>query len=228
METLVRDGRLTVPLYHGTSTLFSESIFQYGLGGRNMIEQLGLRRAAGLLVEKCREFEANDDWLEGIDACIKIAHEPNLQPESGPILSFLRYGGTYVSASRATAATYARSYNHGSEALTYTLRLLEKAEAIFPHLAFRKEFSVIRAAGKKPKQPLLIQARRVPISGLRSERGGEIEPVLRRISLALEEGRRDYQLFVQQANFELTQSVPPAQLHILRMSKAELGLTRHR
>jgi hypothetical protein len=42
----VHDGRLTIPLYHGTSMLFYDSIVASGLGGRDIVEESGIRNAA--------------------------------------------------------------------------------------------------------------------------------------------------------------------------------------
>ncbi len=37
---ILRDGKLTIPLFHGTNELFLDSIQRYGLGGRNIIQEL--------------------------------------------------------------------------------------------------------------------------------------------------------------------------------------------
>src|SRR5260370_10457250 len=42
-RALVSNGKLTVPLFHGTSTLFYQSILETGLGARSIVEDLKLR-----------------------------------------------------------------------------------------------------------------------------------------------------------------------------------------
>jgi len=40
---LLENGKLTIPLHHGTSSLFLVSIQEHGLGGVNPIEQFRVR-----------------------------------------------------------------------------------------------------------------------------------------------------------------------------------------
>jgi hypothetical protein len=49
MRALVKDSRLTVSLFHGTSSLFYDSILSSGLGGRNVIEDMGMHFGRRLL-----------------------------------------------------------------------------------------------------------------------------------------------------------------------------------
>ena len=42
MEKITNNGKLMIPLFHGTSTIFLESIIENGLGGRNPIKDLNL------------------------------------------------------------------------------------------------------------------------------------------------------------------------------------------
>jgi hypothetical protein len=79
-KSLVADGRLTVPLFHGTSTLFYESIVDAGLGGRSLVEDLGLRDLARSLVEFCEtDLQPDAEWAADKDAAIKIAANPSIQ-----------------------------------------------------------------------------------------------------------------------------------------------------
>ena len=41
-QKITKDGKLTIPLFHGTTTIFLESIIENGLGGRNPIKDLNL------------------------------------------------------------------------------------------------------------------------------------------------------------------------------------------
>ena len=83
---VVSNGKLTVPLYHGTSTLFHQSILQTGLGGRSIVEDLKLRSINRTLEEICNAKLGPDDsdWITDIvsyanglaavchDLCLKI------------------------------------------------------------------------------------------------------------------------------------------------------------
>lgn len=39
MKEIAKDGNLTIPLYHGTSSIFLDSIFKFGLNGKNVISE---------------------------------------------------------------------------------------------------------------------------------------------------------------------------------------------
>lgn len=134
---MIRNGRLTIPLFHGTSTLFYESIVESGLGVRDVIEELGIRRAAGILVKLCAELGFPPEWLSEISACARVAENPTGQTHSHDSGFNFRYGGTCLSPSRATAVAYARLYGCGSEGLTYTSRLFRKVAAQLPDIAAR-------------------------------------------------------------------------------------------
>jgi hypothetical protein len=219
-KALVADGRLTVPLFHGTSTLFYESIVETGLGGRDIVKDLDLRAIVRSLLKICEtELDPDPNWLLDKSAVLKIAEEPSGQPFLDGDLGYFnfRYGGTYVSASRQTAVTYARLYNCGSEALSYTLRLLDRLSQQRPALAAREEFTGINLLAQKQRAPLLIEARDVEVSSLRAEQGGSCEAVLKHIESVLNEPDIYYDLIVQQANFELLRAIPIANLQFYKI-----------
>ena len=220
METeLVRNGRLTVPLFHGTSTLFYDSILASGLGGRNIVEDLGIRDAARLLVTLCEEYQPWPDWRFDADACIRIAEDPTKQELIHNSGFNFRYGGTYVSASRSTATTYALLYDCGSEALAYSLKLFKKLSSVRPDLTARAEFSIITAFAEKTRKPLVIEAHDVEVGFLRAEQGGDSTQALRCIEDAMCDDPDFYDLLVQQENFELVKPVPPCQLRFYEVKE---------
>jgi hypothetical protein len=153
-RSVVADGRLTVPLFHGTSTLFYESIVAAGLGGRNIVEDLNLRTVVRSLLDLCEtELPHDASWASEKAAALKIGASPSLDSLNRNWGFNFRYGGTYVSASRRTAETYALLYNCGSEALAYTPKLLERLSQHRPGLAAREEFSEINALARKHREP---------------------------------------------------------------------------
>ena len=159
-RSIVEDGRLTVPLFHGTSSLFYDSILSTGLGGRNVVEDLGIRKAARLLLDLCAEYRQEPDWLLDIDACDRIAADPAKDRLSDGFAFSFRYGGTYVSASRDTAATYALLYKGGGEALTHTLKLHRLLSTVRPDMAGREELSPLIAFAARPGKPVLSRSPR--------------------------------------------------------------------
>ena len=46
MTEIIQNGRLSIPLYHGTPTLFVDSIANHGLGGMNPVKEWSLLELA--------------------------------------------------------------------------------------------------------------------------------------------------------------------------------------
>jgi hypothetical protein len=218
-RALVVSGRLTVPVFHGTSTLFYDSILEAGLGGRNIVEDLGLRAVAWSLLELCEnELQPDPKWPLDKHGLTKIAEDPSVH-QLGEDHGFnFRYGGTYVSASRRTAVTYALLSNCGSEALSHVLKLFARLSQARPDLAAREEFSPLNALVQKQMEPLLVEARDVEVAALRAEQGGSCAAILERIDIALSDLDM-YDDVVQQDNFELLQVVPTANLQFYKIRR---------
>jgi hypothetical protein len=215
----VKDGRLTVPLFHGTSSLFYDSIFSTGLGGRDVVEDMGIRRAAQLLLDLSDEHRHNEEWLRDINACKRIAADPSKdQLSERHFLFSFRYGGTYLSASSETAARYALLYSAGGEALTYTLKLYQRVLAVMPALATHDQFASLVSFVAKPASPLLVEASGVELSSLRAEQGGGIKEVLHHMEFCFEDPDL-YDFAVDQDNFELIHPIPPNHLRFLEVTK---------
>lgn len=218
-KSLVVDGRLTVPLFHGTSTLFYESIVEAGLGGRNIVEDLGLRTVVSSLLKLCeKELQPDSNWPFDKVAALKIAANPTIRNLNQDCGFNFRYGGTYVSASRRTAATYALLYDCDSEALAHALKLFERLSQQRPPLAAREEFSRLYALAQKHREPLLIEARDVEVASLRAEQGGSSAAILKRIESSLDD-LDIYDEVVQQHNFELLQAVPTSNLRFYKIRR---------
>jgi hypothetical protein len=181
----------------------------------------GVREAACLLLELSREFESYSDWQLDRDACARIAEDPGTQVLVHDHGFNFRYGGVYLSASKTTAARYARLYDCGSETHAYTLRLYERIGVNQPGLASRKEFSALCAFARRSKKPLLVEARDVELASLRAEQGGGHSNLLAHIERSLEDDPELYDLMVQQTNFELVRPVPTAQLLFYEVKKVE-------
>jgi len=61
---IVRDGKFTIPLFHGTSTVFLDSIREHGLGGINPIDKMGVMQSLDLLLKQADERYAHcADWV---------------------------------------------------------------------------------------------------------------------------------------------------------------------
>lgn len=220
-RSIVNEGRLAVPLFHGTSSLHVASIRSAGLGGRDIVEEMGIRRAAQLLLSLAADFRADEDWLLDVDGCEKIgqdpAHDRLKDTESGFFFSF-RYGGTYLSASRETAAEYALLYPNGGEALSHVLKLYRRLAEIKPELIANPSLAPLLSFVREPGAPVVVEARRVPVHLLRTEQGNGMEFLLARMEDALSDTEY-YDALVGQHNFELTGPVPATDLRFYSVKK---------
>lgn len=190
---------IRIPLYHGTSTLFLNSIIEFGLGGRNLIAEWKILEFAKViypLVEK--HLSARDDLM------LKCQTFRFMVEQKSAAMNF-QHGDTYLSPAPITAIRYAADNRYGSELLTYTLDLLnelvhlkiagvcDKLYRAYPHIFEKLDVS---------PAPLLIRVDDISPTVLVAENGGDAQPVWEHI----EELTRDFpscDAVLQQSNFRL-------------------------
>ena len=208
----VTDGQyVLVPLYHGTSKRFLPSIREFGLGGRYPDEVTQCHR----LLDDLASVEELD-WLADPDLCIlrPMVDRMRRQTVTAGGLNF-RYGNTYLSASNRTAVRYATSNRYGSELLSTAMSVLEK---LFDHdpahaQAIAERHQISPDLRRAAKQPVLVEANRVPLRSLKSERGEAADVVLDEM-----QRRADTlpdlptPVLWDQSNFELTSPMPSEML----------------
>jgi hypothetical protein len=208
---IVDDGKLTVPLYHGTSSIFYESIVKHGLGGRNVIQEFKVIELLSILVELCdAHLEPVDEWAPRMYSARNVVGQ-NVTSGGWNY----RHGGVYLTPTRSLAARYAYDMSFGSEAIHYFMRLYERLGAEKPDLleSVSDSAAPLIAFVSKPGVPLVIEVKEVPISVLRTESGEDPAPRLQMLENLL--NRKDKALFSvisQRLNFETTKPVTPSQL----------------
>ena len=168
-----------------------------------MVEEMGIRKMAGMLLELSAEHHDEEHWLDAVHGCRRVAADPAGDRLSSTGGFSFRYGGMYLSASRHTAAGYALFYPGGGEALTYTMQLYQLLAGSRPELVRNEEFTRLLAFIQRPGRPMLVEASGIDLSLLRTEQGGPIHEVLTRIEAALEDPDF-YEDLTGQLNFELT------------------------
>ncbi len=205
---LVTDnGQMLVPLYHGTSKIFLDSIQESGLGGKDPNIMF---KSYELLTEM---FNL-EGWNWSDDPELSVM-EPTIrhivdQSVSGGGFNF-RHGKTYLTPSELTAVRYALSSRLGSELLSTTISLFDKLKAWNEGKAreVASKYSTISELLSLERQPLLVEALRVPIRSLRSEKGDAPEVVIDQIN-NLPDGMDSilFHVVFQQHNFELIGPLP--------------------
>lgn len=215
MKGIVQNNRLVIPLYHGTSTLFLDSIVKHGLGGANLMKDwnvLELAREVEVLSEK--HISKTKVFLN-----CHMSFRRMIRQETGTMN--WQHGDTYLSPAKQTAIRYAADKRFGSELLTYTLKFLEElvrheVPGIRDDLyqRFPQAYHVLDLSCS----PILIEANGVPVFSLAGEDGGDASGNLRVIDDALRNHPDNVDMFIGQKNFRLRRSIPVEALRFWLMN----------
>ena len=166
---LVMNGKFTVPLFHGTTEAFLDSIKVHGLGGLNIIEKCGISKAFPKLFDLC---EKNLSELPDFSNQ-KLMFQHMI---SQKVTCFnMRHGGTYVSPSRSTAERYANN-PYGSEYISSAMELLEMLKEVYCFNDEEKQILAPLLAIKKAKNnPIMLEIQDVEVKYIQSEHGKEAQ-----------------------------------------------------
>lgn len=204
-----QDGYLTFPLYHGTSTLYRDSIKKHGLGGLRdtTLFDFGLLEQFAILLDAPKN---KTDWWQMNDFVVKAMIE---QGVSGGGFNF-RYGGLYLSSSRQTAQMYARSPK-GSELISHIFLAYEALKSVNPDEADRllpREHPLTKLF-EQPSRPMLITINKIKAYGLTTEHGNSIDQQLAEMKAAREETEAHLmEVSWQQRNFAFAGTLEPQEL----------------
>jgi len=197
------EAKLPCPLYHGTSTLFLDSIVSHGLGGVNPIVEWKL-------VDLAKEvFALSEEYLKKTELfqISSYSFKKMAEQSNGGSFNF-QHGDTYLSPSKQTAARYAIGKRYGSEMLTYTINFLTellRMDIDYVKLDLRKKYKKIFGLIGANPSPLLIMVNTIDKTSLLNEYGEDPSDNFAEMSEVLEDNL-DPNLCLQQTNFRL--SVP--------------------
>lgn len=199
------EKNLNFDLYHGTSTIFLNSIENYGLGGVNPVNEwkiLELSKEVFILSEK---YLKDSDLFNAKSK----SYEMMIAQSSNGSFNF-QHGDTYITPSKETAIRYAISNTFGSELLSRTIEFLKKLLDLKIQYAtkdlFRKFPKIFGLIEANPS-PVLIKIKNVPPEILTNEHG---EPPLEnynRISEILSTYPEIADTALQQTNFRLNSPI---------------------
>ncbi len=199
--------KLKFPVYHATSSLFKNSIEEYGLGGFNPIRELKV-------IELMKELEiiANNS-LNGNDGWIRLQYSTSLMTAQR-ITSYggsFQHGEVYLTPSLYTASRYGRN-KYGSEAISQTFEIVDVLEA--NGISISDELMRIYDSFFKlrnvPCEPLAFRMDNLPIFYLsKGERGEDLGQQIKEVEEAISQyGRDKYEGVVQQVNFRVNKPIP--------------------
>jgi hypothetical protein len=191
-----------VDLYHGTSTLFLDSILQNGLAGINPVTEWQLLELSQEVYALSEAHLQKTPLFQKSSSSFQRMTE---QANSGR-MNF-QHGDTYLSASKRTAVNYALGKRYGSELLTYTVDFWQ--ELIRHNISaaseeLRRKYPRVYGLFKLVPSPLLIKVSGLDSSMLVDEHGNSPDNNLARIIDVAESFSSDFQdTALGQINFRL-------------------------
>ncbi|TOF02350.1 hypothetical protein CGJ31_23350 [Vibrio parahaemolyticus] len=189
---------LGFPLFHGTSSIFLDSINQSGLGGENVSKKFEINAMFSQVVDAFNSKYKDCNWWVGEGfICEKMVR----QEVTNGGFNF-RYGGVYLTPSLKTAKNYATSNKYGSELISYFIRSYEELFKLDPMLA-DKIFPIahpLRQLIALNPVPVVLEVVGITKDCLVTEQGMPIEEQLELMRQFPEE-------LWQQFNFESTKPI---------------------
>jgi hypothetical protein len=203
---------LTVPLYHGTSSLFLEGIRRLGLGAKNPLAELNLyafSREVHALTEK--HLSSTVEFKKRFGSFSRMVSQAfgswNFQ-----------HGQTYLSPSIGQATIYAINNRYGSELLTYTLDflqlLLQREIPGVRRELFQQYRPIFNLLDVSPA-PILVSVSSITASMLQTEQGKDARERLVEVQQLANGDLENLEILGQQMNFRLT---TPVRLEEMRAS----------
>jgi hypothetical protein len=211
MQIINAKNQLTIDLFHGTSTLFLDSIIKHGLGGLNPVNEWNLLELSRDLYRLSEKYLSETGYFQEN----QYGFQRMTEQSSGGSANY-QHGQTYPSPSKFTALRYARNY-YGSELLTEIMNhwkeLLKLEDATASNYLAAKYPKILSLMGAT-LQPLLIRIKNVEVSSLLSEKGEDPNEYLRKINDAKNKESYNPDTSLQQTNFRLTKRVSVENLTI--------------
>jgi hypothetical protein len=201
--------------YHGTSSIFLESIRECGLGGINPnIEYRNLDLLKFLSAESEKHLLDNEEYLKIRNSVVAMARQTDLiiRTDTGEDLVFnYRHDGIYVSLTRERAVIYACINGYGSEILAYSIDMYLKLKNKFKNFQLPNElnrFGIEKFVNKKHKS-ILIEIDGLNETELETEYGDDAKILLDKLRIKIPNmsPKEKFEL-LQYANFKLLTPVP--------------------
>lgn len=201
--------KIEFDLFHGTSSIFIDSIAEFGLGGQNIAEKYQLRKTFEELIGFFKKNDFYSLWWEREGFICEKMLEGSVS-NSG--FNF-RYGGVYLTPSIETAKRYATSNKYGSELASYCIAAYEELKKINPQIAksiISKNYSfhdLISSTGS----PIVLKINDVSKENLTTEQGGSIDAQLIKM-------KNSPSIIWQQFNFECKSIISWSNIEVLSLN----------
>lgn len=206
-ELIDSNGHLKISLYHGTSTIFLNSIKKNGLGSNKKNINFDL----SIFKKLCdAHIDLRSEWWHDNS----YIWQSMLNKKHTKRVNF-RYGGTYLSPSKFTAYSYANNFKYGSELLSSIIDAYEALMLLDPQRAttLMSNHSDIIEAIKFSHKPLLLKINNVHVSKLLSEH--DENPISQIEMMVAVSKKVDQEISWQQFNFLLMDPIPFSEISVV-------------
>jgi len=200
---------LEFPLYHGTSTLFLESIAQHGLGGWDPIKEWRVLECLRKVLPIAEKHAGRSEIIRSHIGNARLMAE---QVNAG--LNF-QHGGVYLSPSKETAVRYACGKKKGSELISRAVLLIEELVRLNigeVKADLYQEFPEVFHLQDIDAAPVLICIPQLDPDMLLSERGESPDDNLAKIRGLRVRIPDSWEQISQQLNFRLIRPIPANEL----------------
>lgn len=200
--------------YHGTSSIFLNSIIEFGLGGINPnIKYKNLELLQYLSSECERKIPNKKEYLVIRDASLGMANQKPVEfktPDGGTFIGNYEHKKIYVGLTLQRAIMYACDNKYGSEILEYCIKLFEflKEDDINFNLPSELNLFNIEKYMNKEHKPILIRIDEIKENELETEfgkNGTEYLADLRKLLPTLNE--MDFHKKLGYSNFRLLKPI---------------------
>lgn len=200
-------------LWHGTSTIFLDSIRQHGLGTINIAKKYKLIALLDYLYKETSRLKIIHPGLENRRNSINTITSTG-KMDHGRIKLNYSYDGLFVSMSPIRASIYACSTSIGSELLDYCLFLLNLLLEYDPYIPKELDMINIRQFLNITAKPILVEVTTFKDDNLLLEDGSAAQQLLNEIrteypKLPIEE----HFMRIQFSNFKLFNPIEPSVLN---------------
>lgn len=207
---------LGFPIFHGTSSLFADSILRAGLGAKNVIAEMKAFEFLAIAKDLCKEF-CNLESDNQLGWRVSTAETFLRQKFSRDGMNF-RHGQAYFTPSITQAAQYAKSNCVGSELISLCVHLYQSLSArdMARGTKHSSRLALLspRIAALRPENhiPVIIEASAVAIDTLAGESDQDVSEQIRKIEGCRSQERLIFEITTSQMNFRLTRPpIPPSQ-----------------
>jgi hypothetical protein len=206
---VIKNGVFTVPLYHGTTGLFIESIKRHGLGAHDPLDDFRSRELMRDLFDIAERQPFEDDrWLNFIEMIRPTVYQEKIKNGFN-----FTHGGSYLTPSREVAIRFANdSRQFGCEFLTFLGALygLLGLRAV-NGLDFFRDHPLIRLWEGAPWKPYVITLKNIALEDVESETGVKVDSLLEEIESLMAKG------ILGPHSFKLLHPVLPDQFEVARL-----------